>query len=85
MQRVCSTRLSPLHLTLLRECVLRGTLLLPGDGLSHEDKKLLEYSITVWRTPIGESKEVLYCLTFRREWIPELNCWRDVVVKQQKM
>jgi hypothetical protein len=54
-------------------------------GLSHEDKKLMEYSITVWRTPIGESKEVLYCLTFRREWVPELNCWRDVVVRQQKM
>ncbi len=43
----------------------------------------MEYSVTVWRTPIGEWKEVLYRLTYRREWLPERNCWRDVVVRQE--
>ena len=45
----------------------------------------MEYSVTVWRTPIGEWKEVLYTLTYRREWVPERDCWRDVVVRQQRM
>src|SRR5579864_3172168 len=45
-------------------------------------QKAVEYSITVWRTPIGEFKEVLYCLTYRREWMPERNCWREIVVRQ---
>jgi len=43
----------------------------------------MEYSVTVWRTPVRESKEVLHYLTFRREWIQELNCWRDTLVSQQ--
>ena len=43
----------------------------------------MEYSITVWRTPVRESKQVLYHLTFRREWVQELNCWRDTLVSQQ--
>lgn len=44
----------------------------------------VEYSVMGWRTPIGEWKEVLYFLTFRREWMPERNCWREVVVKQER-
>jgi len=46
---------------------------------------MFEYSITGWRTPVGEWMEVLYRLTFRREWIPEIGRWRDVVVKQEKI
>ena len=38
----------------------------------------MEYSVTVWRTPIGEREEVLYRSTYPREWLPERNCWRDV-------
>jgi len=45
----------------------------------------IEYSVTVWRTPIGEWKEVLYRLTYRREWLPERSCWRDVVVRQERL
>jgi hypothetical protein len=45
----------------------------------------MEYSVTVWRTPVREWKEVLYRLTYRREWIPERNCWRDVLVKDQRI
>ena len=45
----------------------------------------MEYSVTVWRTPVRESKEVLYSLTYRREWAPELNCWRDTLVGQQRV
>jgi hypothetical protein len=45
----------------------------------------MEYSVTVWRTPVGEWNEVLYTLTYRREWVPERDCWRDVVVRQQRM
>ena len=44
----------------------------------------MEYSVTVWRTPIGEWKEVLYRLTYWSEWLPERNCWRDVVVRQER-
>jgi hypothetical protein len=44
----------------------------------------MEYSITVWRTPIGEWQEVLYRLTYRREWMPERNSWREVVVRQER-
>lgn len=44
----------------------------------------VEYSIVVWRTPIGEWKEALYLLTFRREWMPERNCWREIVVRQER-
>ncbi len=44
----------------------------------------MEYSVTVWRTPIGEGKEVLYRLTYWSEWLPERNCWRDVVVRQER-
>ena len=52
--------------------------------LHGEEYKAVEYSITVWRTPIGEWKEVLYRLTYRREWMPERNCWRDTVVRQER-
>ena len=45
----------------------------------------MEYSVTVWRTPVRESKEVLYRLTYRREWMPERNCWRDMLVGQQRV
>jgi hypothetical protein len=45
----------------------------------------MEYSVTVWRTPVREWKEVLYRLTYRREHIQELNCWRDVLVKDQRI
>jgi hypothetical protein len=45
----------------------------------------MEYSVTVWRTPIGEWKETLFRLTFRREWVEELGCWRDVVVGQERL
>jgi len=45
----------------------------------------MEYSVTVWCTPVRECKEVLYRLTYRREWMPERNCWRDVVVKQERV
>ena len=45
----------------------------------------MEYSVTILRTPVRESKEVLYCLTYRREWVPERNCWRDMLVGQQRM
>ena len=31
----------------------------------------MEYSVTVWRAPVREGKEVLCQLTFRREWIVE--------------
>ena len=44
----------------------------------------MEYSVTVWRTPIRESKEVLYLLTYRREWIQDQNCWRGTLVRQQR-
>ena len=44
----------------------------------------VEYSVMVWRTPIGEWKEILYLLTYRREWMPERNCWRDIVVRQER-
>jgi len=46
-------------------------------------QEAMEYSVTVWRTPVRESKEVLHYLTFRRDWIQELNCWRDTLVSQQ--
>ena len=29
-------------------------------------------------------KEVLYRLTYWSEWLPERNCWRDVVVRQER-
>jgi hypothetical protein len=45
----------------------------------------MEYVVSVWRTPVRESKEVLYHLTYRREWIPEQNCWRDILVSQQRV
>ena len=45
----------------------------------------MEYSVTVWRRPVREGKEVLYQLTFRREWIVELNHWRDVLVRQERV
>ena len=45
----------------------------------------MEYTITVLRTPIGEWKEAKYLLTFLREWMPERNCWRDVLVRQQRL
>jgi hypothetical protein len=44
----------------------------------------IEYSVTVWRTPIGEWMEILYRLTYRREWMPERNYWRDIVVRQER-
>ena len=40
----------------------------------------MEYSVTILRTPVRESKEVLYCLTYRREWVPGEKCWRDMLV-----
>ena len=43
-----------------------------------------EYSVSVWRTPILEWKEVLYHLTYRREWMPERNSWLDTLVTQQR-
>jgi hypothetical protein len=58
---------------------------LPIDAGTKERKNVMEYSVTVWRTPVREWKEVLYRLTYRREWIPELNCWRDVLVKDQRI
>jgi hypothetical protein len=58
---------------------------LPFDAGTKERKNVMEYSVTVWRTPVREWKEVLYRLTYRREWIPELNCWRDVLVKDQRI
>ena len=45
----------------------------------------MEYSVTVWRTPVREWKEVLYRLSYRREWMPERNCWRDVLVNVARM
>lgn len=45
----------------------------------------MEYSITVWRTPVREWMEVLYRLTYRREWVAERSCWRDVLVKEEKI
>ncbi len=45
----------------------------------------MEYSVTVWRTPVREWEEVLYHLTYRRAWIEELNCWRDFLVRQQRV
>lgn len=44
----------------------------------------MEYSVTVWRTPIREGNETLFRLPFRREWVPERNCRRDVVIKQER-
>jgi len=44
----------------------------------------MEYSIAVWRTPVREWNAVLFQLTYRREWLPERNCWRDVLIKQEK-
>jgi len=44
-----------------------------------------EYSVTVWRTAIREWSETLFRLTFRREWVAERNCWRDVLVKQERL
>jgi hypothetical protein len=52
---------------------------------ARSEEKGMEYSVQVWRTPIREWKEVLFRLTYRREWIPELNCWRDVVVRQERI
>jgi len=45
----------------------------------------MEYWVEAWHTPIGEWREVLFRLTYRREWLPERNCWRDVVVKQERI
>lgn len=45
----------------------------------------MEYSVTVLRTPVRESKEVLYRLTYRREWVPERNFWRDTLVGQERV
>lgn len=44
----------------------------------------MEYSVTVWRTPVRESKEVLYRLTYRREWVAERGFWRDTLAYQTK-
>lgn len=44
----------------------------------------MEYVVSVWRTPVRESKEVLYDLTYRREWLPERSCWRDILISQQR-
>jgi hypothetical protein len=49
-----------------------------------EYNESMEYSITVWRTPIREYKEVLYRLTYHREWMPERSCWREFVVRQER-
>jgi hypothetical protein len=43
----------------------------------------MEYSVTVWRTPVRESKEVLFRLTYRKEWMSERNLWRHTLVRQQ--
>jgi len=76
---------------LLRGCVLDGTLQLrvgiaPSRSSNSDARRTraVEYSVMVWRTPIGEWKEVLFLLTYRREWIPERNCWRDIVVRQER-
>lgn len=45
----------------------------------------MEYSVTVWRTPVREWKEVLYNLTYLRAWIEEMKCWRDVLVWQERV
>jgi hypothetical protein len=45
----------------------------------------VEYLVKVWRTPIRGCKEVLYRLTFRRDWLPERNCWRDMLVRQERI
>jgi hypothetical protein len=47
-------------------------------------QQAVEYSVMAKRTPIGEWKEVLYRLTYRTEWMAERNCWRDIVVKQER-
>ena len=44
----------------------------------------MEYSIMLWRTPIGGWMDVLYRLTYLTEWMPERNCWRDTVVRQER-
>jgi len=44
----------------------------------------MEYSVTVWRTPIRESKKVLFRLTYRKEWMSERNLWRHTLVRQQR-
>jgi hypothetical protein len=44
----------------------------------------MEYSVKVWRTPVRESKEVLYHLTYRKEWMPERNLWREMLVRQER-
>ena len=75
-----------------------GVFVMPVAGRSHaqvdleadqshreEVKEIMEYSVTVWRTPVREWKEVLYRLTYRREWIPERNCWRDVLLRCQRI
>jgi len=44
----------------------------------------MEYSVKVWRTPVRESKEVLYRLTYRKEWMSERSLWRHMLVKQHR-
>ncbi len=44
----------------------------------------VEYSVLVWRIPIGEWENVLYLLTYRREWMPKRNCWRDIFLRQER-
>ena len=45
----------------------------------------MQYTIQMWCTPIGEFRSSLFELTYRREWVLERNCWRDVLVGQRRL
>ena len=47
--------------------------------------RAVEFVAIVWRTPVRESKEVLHRVTYRREWMPERNCWRYTLVNQERV
>jgi hypothetical protein len=44
----------------------------------------MDYSVKVLRTPVRESRQVLFQLTFRREWMFERELWRDILVSQKR-
>lgn len=45
----------------------------------------MQYTIQEWCTPIGELRSSLFELTYRREWVLERNCWRDLLVGQRRL
>jgi len=45
----------------------------------------MEYSISVWRPPGKKVEESSIFPDLAKKGLPEHNCWRDVLLKQQGM